>query len=297
MVKSERVGAMIKLTENIVNIHREIGRQWIANLPTLVDLLSQHWRLTNLIPVDNMTYNYVAKAISRLSQPVVIKISCDKKSYVAEKQALLFFDGNASIKLIDYNDEHHALLLQQAVSGVTLKSFYPAQAEFVVDCYVDTMRKLHNTNIPKAHHFPHINEWLQAIDKLNKNQLPAGMLQKVINMKNELLASLGDPVVLHGDLHHDNILKNGNQWVTIDPKGIIGEPEFEIAAFDFEFMNQGDTTKVFNERVQQIILRNPGLDGQRIKEWVIVRLILSAAWFIEDHGDPNFVIKLAEKLI
>jgi len=38
-------------------------------------------------------------------------------------------------------------------------------------------------------------------------------------------------VVLHGDLHHFNILSSGDRWLAIDPKGIIGEPEFEPAAY------------------------------------------------------------------
>lgn len=40
-------------------------------------------------------------------------------------------------------------------------------------------------------------------------------------------------VVLYGDLHHDNILQNNDTWVVIDPKEVVSEPEFEMAAFDF----------------------------------------------------------------
>lgn len=37
--------------------------------------------------------------------------------------------------------------------------------------------------------------------------------------------------MLHVDLHHDNILQNGNEWLVIDPKGVVGEPAYEVAAF------------------------------------------------------------------
>jgi hypothetical protein len=37
-----------------------------------------------------------------------------------------------------------------------------------------------------------------------------------------ILASSPESVLLHGDLHYDNILKNGEGWLVIAPKGVIG---------------------------------------------------------------------------
>ena len=39
------------------------------------------------------------------------------------------------------------------------------------------------------------------------------------------------PALLHGDLHHDNVLRNGEGWVVIDPEGVSGDPAYEAAAF------------------------------------------------------------------
>ncbi len=47
----------------------------------------------------------------------------------------------------------------------------------------------------------------------------------------ELLLSQGEPVLLHGDLHHYNLLQHQDTWLAIDPKGVVGEREFEIGAF------------------------------------------------------------------
>ena len=47
-----------------------------------------------------------------------------------------------------------------------------------------------------------------------------------------LLASMDAPVVLHGDLHHFNILSAQRQpWLAIDPKVVPGEPAYETGAF------------------------------------------------------------------
>ncbi len=39
-------------------------------------------------------------------------------------------------------------------------------------------------------------------------------------------------LLLHGDLHHENILKNENgSYTVIDPKGVIGDPVFDLSRF------------------------------------------------------------------
>jgi streptomycin 6-kinase len=288
------------LTQNITNIYGKNGKNWISNLPNIVAGLAEHWNLSHVTPVDNMTFNYVAKAISNDNHPVILKISCDAQSILDEKRALMQFDGNGSVKSIDFNDKYNALLLQQAVPGTTLKILYPDQVEYVMDCYVDTMKKLHNMRLPNKHEYRHIADWLIALDKLTPNRMPAHILKRAMNLRDALLSSMGPLVFLHGDLHHDNILKHNDSWLAIDPKGIVGEPEFEIAAFDFMYINElantSDVKQIFESRVTMLAQKS-NLDAQRIKDWVFVRLILMAAWLIEDNGDPCWAVKLAHMLI
>src|SRR3984893_3087304 len=149
-----------ELTKNIINLYGEKGRTWLSKLPVIVKSVSDYWNLTDLKPVDNMTYHYVAKAKHDNNQPVVIKIGFDEKSLSQEKIALDYFNGNASICLLDYNKAHRALLLEQAVPGITLKSHYPKNIEFVMDCYVSTMHKLHETHLPSNNTYLHIRNWL-----------------------------------------------------------------------------------------------------------------------------------------
>lgn len=290
---------MQKLTQNITGIFGTKGKIWLDHLPFIVERLRVRWNLSQLVPVDNMTYNYVVKAITNDNRRVILKIGCDDKSIEHERLALEHFEGNGSIKLIDDDKEYHALLLQQAVPGITLKSFYPAQADFVIDRYAETMKKLHAKPLPESHHFAHIRDWLTAIDSVDSRLIPENLLKKAIRLKKELLGYPGQQIVLHGDLHHDNILNDGNDWLAIDPKGIIGEPEFEAAAFDFihnaETTNALDVQKLFGERAARLAQKS-NLSLQRIKNWVFVRLILAAAWSIEDKSDPGRDIEQARRL-
>lgn len=289
---------MKELMKNAMNILGEKGTVWIDALPTVIKLLSDQLELKNIIPVENMSYNYVAKSI-RNDQPVVLKIGFDKKAILDERQALSYFNGNAAIRLLDYDEKYNALLIEQAVPGITLKSLYPAQEDFVIHCYVDTVQKLLSKPIKSTYPFCHIKDWLKSFNKAQSNLIPNNLLEKAINLKNSLLSTMTTEVVLHGDLHHDNILKDKDTWIVIDPKGIVGDPEFEIAAFDFissdEMKRENKVKELFEQRVS-LIAEKSKLSAERIEGWVFVRLILSAVWHVEDGGDPTRSILLAEKL-
>ena len=291
---------MNKLIENVTNIFGEQGSAWIRSLPNIVEALAEHWQLSQISPVDNMTYNYVAKALTSTNKLVVLKISCYKKSSDEEMQALMYFDGNASVRLLEHNEKYHAMLLDQAIPGTTLKSFYPAQIEYVMDCYAATMNKLHSKRLPSQHNYRHINDWLKAIDRLTADQFPAGMFARAIQIKNKLLSTIQQELFLHGDLHHDNLIKNNDEWLTIDPKGIIGDAEFEIAAFDFihpsEFHLKTEINNLFTKRIG-LLAEKSKLNADRIKDWVFVRLVLSAAWSIEDNCEIGWDIELAKSLV
>lgn len=288
---------MKTLAQNITNIFGEKGKKWLDNLPAIIQELSAHWQLTHLTPVDNMTFNYVAKAITRSNQAVVLKISCDEKSIQAEKVALQYFNGAGCVKLIDYQKNYCAMLLQQAVPGTTLKQQAVPGTESAINAYCSVMLRLHSLPLNKSHNHPHIRDWLSVIDNLNSEKIPEPILKKAIKLKNELLATMSNEIFLHGDLHQDNIVLNNNEWLAIDPKGVIGEAEFEVAAFDFctDFSGQEDIKNIIADRINQLA-KKLNLNPQRISEWMFVRLVLMAAWSIEDNNDPGWALNIAIKI-
>lgn len=287
---------MEPFVNNIRGIFGQKGEVWLDRLPAVVSSLAQHWKLKNIAPVPNMTFNYVAKATTESNHPVILKIGCDAELIDAEKHALAYFKGSGSIKLIDFHALHHALLLQQALPGTTLKFLYPHQMDFVIDAYSTVVKQLHRPLV--GQHPLHISDWLTALDKVPKGKLPENLLTKAMAIRDKLLASSSEHVFLHGDLHHDNIIQHEDRWLAIDPKGIVGEPAFEVAAFDFihsSEMDDADCKALLEARVKRLSF-NLNLDPEQLKEWVFVRILLSAAWWVEDRGDPSKDVHLAERL-
>ena len=89
--------------------------------------------------------------------------------------------------------------------------------------------------LPPEHRFHDVWEWMRGLERLRSafdggtGPFPAPLVERAE-------AHLGNPsgqnLVLHGDLHHYNILSAEREpWLAIDPKGIVGEPEYEAAAF------------------------------------------------------------------
>lgn len=257
-----------QLTRNVTEIFGEKGKNWIANLPQTTEALCKYWKLANFEPVNNLTFNYIVKAFVR-TNPVIVKIICDEKSYREEQAAIDYFQRMGCARFIDSNDTHHALLLERAIPGMSLKSLYPAEAEFVISVYAATASKLHHKALASAEHLLHIREWLQSIDRVAPGFIPEPLLEKAKQLKHSLLTSANSEVFLHGDLHLDNVLQHGSEWIVIDPKGIVGEPEFEIVAFDFihqKEMRSPDEVKLILEDRVRLLAQKTALSAQRIKD-------------------------------
>lgn len=293
--------------KNIESIYQEKGRNWLADLPVLIEGLKLSWNLSDIIPVENMTYNYVAKAKQDNTRCVVLKISCNAKLLADEIKMLQHFENNGAVKVIAYNSECSAALLQQAIPGTSLKSLYPQNVDKVMEIYVDVVRKLHRQVATENKHsytsqytYRNVKEWLATLDNITSPLLPAELMGKAIQLKRELLNTTSEEKILHGDLHHDNIIQDRHAWRVIDPKGIVGELGFEIAAFDFihqsELENNLDIPSLFKKRIEKFSHKSE-LEATRLAKWVYVRLMMSAAWFVEDQGDPEQAIALAGQLL
>jgi streptomycin 6-kinase len=101
----------------------------------------------------------------------------------------------------------------------------------------------------------------------------------------ELIASMGKPVLLHGDLHHFNILTAEREpWLAIDPKGIVGEPAYEVGAL-LRNPNQAIATnpKILARRIDQLSAELT-IDRARIIGWGLAQAVLSGWWDYEDLG-------------
>ena len=114
----------------ITNTFGADGEQFIVNLPALVEEASAHWGLTNIQPVSNLSYNFVALAESpspigrgvRGEGDIILKIGVPRDELTSEMSALKLFNGEGACKLIDCDEEKGFLLLERLHPGVMLST-------------------------------------------------------------------------------------------------------------------------------------------------------------------------------
>lgn len=271
---------METLKHNIVKIYGNRGKGWLAELPRRIEQLQRSWGLSELKPFPNLSYSYVLAGFQG-SVPVILKLSPDANLIDKEAKALNAFKGFGAVSVL--GREEGILLLERAIPGDLLKNKLPKQKRIEIACKV--INKLHQAPIPSKEEFPAIEEWLATVDK--EWDLPKDHLKRARNLKNKLIKKdSGRKVLLHGDLHQENILSNGNGWVVIDPKGVIGDPIHEIWAcvedpnHDLKFLADSF-----------------GYPFQDVVEWYYVRLILASCWQAEDGLDASRFLILAQSIL
>lgn len=273
---------MEKLKENITKIYGSRGENWLARLPLSIDGLKTAWGLSNLKPLSNLSYSYVLEGFQG-EIPIILKLSPDGDLIEKEAQSLDTFKGFGAVSLLEHNAL--ALLLERAVPGTPLKNSNPKESRIEIACNV--IKRLHQ--VPPPHFskgsFPHIKEWLADIDK--EWDLPKEHLDRARRLKKRLIKKdQGSEVLLHGDLHQENILSHDNGWVVIDPKGVIGCFIHEVwACIEDPMQDLKFVSKYF------------GYPFQDIAEWYYVRLILAACWQVEDSLDPRHFLSLAQSAL
>lgn len=281
-----------KLIDHIKIIHGDAGQQWLNDLPNLLLLYASRWHLTLETCFENLSYNYVAPAVTAERKHVVLKCGVPNPELITEITALTHFDGVGSVKLIQADTEAGVLLLERIMPGNSLET-YPDMIQATAIA-VQVMKKLHKP-IENPAPFPTLREWFFGFDRLRQRfsgdigPFSAAMIDRASHMSEELLASMGEIVLLHGDLHYDNILfsQARNQWVAIDPKGLVGEREYEIPLPIFKFkMNKN----ILTQQLQRLI-DETGFDSKRVLGWLFVKAVLAAWWSFEDIGkiDKRFI--------
>jgi streptomycin 6-kinase len=158
-----------------------------------------------------------------------------------------------------------------------------------------------------VHPFPSLDQWLRPIGTLRDRfaggtgPLPSYAVEQAETYRDALLASQGPPVVLHADLHHANILQaSPTRWVAIDPKGVVGEAEYEVGTLLHnpwgDLLAWSAPRQILARRVA-VLAEQLGFDRQRIVQWGVVNAMLTACWGTEHPGDGwRFPLACAEVL-
>lgn len=292
-----------ELRETVERVHGEAGRQWLSMLPALLNECCVRWSLELEQPFENLSYNLVLPGTMSDGTKVVLKLGVPCHELTTEAAALSLFADVGAVRLLAHDAPRGILLMERVAPGTPL--FKLQEGREATRTAATLMRQL--WRIPPAEHsFPSLTIWFQAFERLRKKfdggsgPFPAELIARAEHTFAELDATSASSVLLHGDLHHDNILfSEKGVWVAIDPKGIIGDKGYEVGPFMLNQLSgnssETETTEILKQRLSTFS-DELHISRERLTGWAFCYAVLSALWDFEEAADWGETIQLARML-
>lgn len=280
------------------------GRRWVQSLPDLVAALETDWGLSVGDPFPGLSVHWVAPARCADGSAAVLKLGPPGPGHLAvEAEVLDRYDGHGAARLLRYDADRGALLLERAVPGTRASTLVPGDDEAATAAVIAVAQQLHAAPLPAPD--AGVPDLLSQCDDLDAylhahgdtGPLPRRLVEQARSLFRELAASADAPVLLHGDLHHDNVLRAGGPddeiggeaaagrtWLAIDPHGVVGDRGYEAAAMLYNPdppRHDPALTALVPGRVEQLAdgLRLP---VERVRAWGFVKAVVSEVWSCED---------------
>jgi streptomycin 6-kinase len=192
-----------------------------------------------------------------------------------EADALAYWGGDGAVRLLARDDDRWAMLIERCEPGTHLAKIDPDAA---LDVLINLLPRLWKPAGPPFR--PLADEAAWWVSSLSEQWERAGrpferrLLDAAIDALKSLSPTQGEHVLLHQDLHGDNVLSAEREpWLVIDPKPLAGEREFGLASLvrSFEF---GHSRRAVRHRLDRLA-SELGLDRERARGWAIGQTI---AW-------------------
>ena len=221
---------------------------------------------------------------------VVLKITKHAGDESHSGEVLKAFAGDGAVRV--YESETGAVLMERLEPGEQLVNLGKrGEDEEATKILAQVIGKLAHHQAPSV--CPTVADWGRGFDRYlasGDRQLPLELVNEARELYQDLASTQGTTMLLHGDLQHYNVLfDNQRGWVTIDPKGVVGELEYEVGALmrnPVELPELFANAATINRRLE-ILTSLLQLKYSRALRWCYAQAVLSAIWDIEDGFGPN----------
>ena len=227
-----------KFVQTIQDTFGVDGKRWLESFPVLLEEASRRWGLTDIQPVSNLSYNFVALA-TKLPSPlthlpagdenIILKIGVPNRELTSEIAALRLYNGHGTCRLLDADADKGMLLLERLLPGRMLSTV--EDDERATHIAADVMLNLwksssdfsrYKTTTPApaggggevvTTDFIQLKDWFEGFKRLRQRfnggtgPLSRHLVEAAESLSQELLAENKDEVLLHGDFHHFNVLE------------------------------------------------------------------------------------------
>lgn len=209
------------------------------------------------------------------------KRGCDPEALRREGVALQLL-GPPAVRLLSWHDEE--LVVEQITPGTPVARRVDDEATVAI---AQALMGLW-VPAPPGCDLPSVEQECQALNDLHVTRaLPARLVDAAQQQLAGLLSSNDEAYVLHGDLHHENLLWSAARdgWVAIDPHGVVGERCYDVGPLLINPWAAG--TPALAARRLDLLREILGIARERLAAWGLVRAVLAEAWMVQDTGRPH----------
>ena len=271
---------------------------WLARLPQLLGHSCKRWSLELGEALEGGCIGAVHGCRGANGEDLVLKLSPPFANPADEARALAHWGGKGAAKLVAWDEEAGALLLERIRPGTFLmeRDRSVVDDELAVRAAAGALAAMQAVPPPPADTFPSFEEkrrWWLAWNEVNGEPGAAGtpMLPLFERCARILDASAKRKTLAHGDFVAKNLLlRDDGSYVAVDPLPYIGDPCADIG--HFSSYHSPVATVIPRARA---IAEATGNDPDRAAQWAALWMIGEACeTWREDSDDLQAWVQSAE---
>ncbi|HQZ82471.1 MAG TPA: aminoglycoside phosphotransferase family protein [Pyrinomonadaceae bacterium] len=274
--------------ENALALCGANGADWLEKLPTTVSALEQKWNITAGKHVRDLSFNFVATAKLVSGRPAILKLGLplEDAEIFGEAEYLRLANGRGVVKLLEFDGEYQAMLLECVRPGVNLKSVCRNDQSEAVAVAIDVLKRVLRPVPRSAGGFIRLDDWFDGLRRALGTDFPRSYAERALVMYSELSADTKNIFLLHGDLHHSNILSADREpFLAIDPKGIIGHVGYDIGVFLNNHYNWLEWNTRLAGKLDRAIAEFASafeVEAKTIRQWAFCQMVVSCWWMFDE---------------
>ena len=214
--------------------------------------------------------------------PAMLKVAIDDEEKFGNL-LMTWWGGEGAARVYAHHGD--ALVLERAMGRQSLMHMaLNGQDDQASRILCSALARLHARRPSAPPPLIPLSTWFESLRLAAQDE--GGAFRRSLSAAEALLADPQEIVVLHGDMHHDNVLDFGSRgWLAIDPKRVTGERTFDYANLICNPELSSATDPQRFQRQVKVVADAAGLDRRRLLQWVLAFAGLSAAWFLEDSDE------------
>ena len=198
----------------------------------------------------------------------------------SEYRMLSRLQGRAFCKVYGYDKDRGLLLEERILPGTVLRK--ERSLEKRVEVLASVFREIH---LPQQEGETYL-DWLNKAHAFCESQNVSDEMTRLAGQARDICAELfekySERVLLHGDLHHDNLLLRADgSYAVIDPKGVIGPKILDLPRF---LLNEADMSNdpAHMERAIHLVSQACGYPEEDLRNALFMEAVLANVWCVED---------------